>query len=73
MTFNPDLDLKTLERDPADLEAIIQTVRDNLDAFNPTRFPSHTYEDGVIAALEWVLGITDAPPFRPEGEDAHVP
>lgn len=31
---------------------------------NPKKFPGMSYSEGVQAALEWVLGITDTPPME---------
>ena len=47
-------------------EKEIQEVIKEADAHvfdGRTKFPSMTYEDGVKAALEWVLGITETDPM----------
>lgn len=37
------------------------------EAEGTSQYPGMTYEDGVKAALEWVIGETDEPPFDEMG------
>lgn len=32
-------------------------------AYN-SKFPGMTYEDGIVAALTWMIGETDTPPME---------
>ena len=52
---------------PSD-EAVAQVVADCLDQTDKggSRFFGMSYEDGVIAALDWVKGNTDDHPYPAE-------
>lgn len=49
-----------------DLEVIQAEVL--IEAFDGTKFPALSYEDGVVAALRWVTGATAIPPVTEEEE-----
>lgn len=49
------------ERTPQETEALLDEATDR--ASLPTQNPGMTYEEGVLAALDWIFGRTDDNPL----------
>ena len=52
-----------IKRSDQEIDALLNKVADIQDSAG-TAFPGESYENGIQAALEWVLGRWDDPPME---------
>lgn len=50
-------------RTPDEIDALINACSEILDS-DGSKFPGMSYEDGVRAAIEWIVGDDDANPLE---------
>lgn len=50
----------TLVRDAEDITRVMEWAMDGIS--RGTNLPGMTYEEGVVAMLDWLTGVTDDPP-----------
>jgi hypothetical protein len=57
-----------MKRDEEEIEEQIGRCYDNKDKYGMGgKWPGMSYEDGVLAALQWVIGNQEEPPMEDDG------
>lgn len=51
------------KRSQSQIDEVVNDAYENIDA-GGSRWPGMSYEQGVAAALEWVTGASEEPPFE---------
>lgn len=52
----------TIIKTPAEIEAVYDEARDG--EINGTKFPGMSYEEGIVALIDWLTGRSDTNPLE---------
>ena len=53
----------TIKRDETSIDDLLQECSDN-ESKGTSKFSGMTYEQGIIAAIDWLVGTVDANPME---------
>lgn len=52
-----------VERSNEEIDELLNRCAD-AESDGKSQYPGMTYEQGMLAGIEWLLGVTDEPPFE---------
>lgn len=56
--------MRTIVRPDREIDAVLNEAEESGER-GKTQFPGKTYEEGILAAIQWMLGVSDDHPLAP--------